>query len=242
MVMAICRSGWRADRSHGENLQADSLVPVNNSHGRAEMISHGRTDADGVWCVSVETGLDGTRACGVRAQDAVVLSMAMANVATQEKSMRARRYSIPVLAALLAACGSTVPVGAADEAPVSEAFTQSDAAGSPGQASARDVPFAEPTVSLPKPLIGLWAVSSDVCQSPDGEGWTRISENLLTGYEVALRPIEIKSVGEHAWTIESEENYLGTQFAMVRQTLSLGATLTVQPEGEQLERYLRCGE
>jgi hypothetical protein len=161
----------------------------------------------------------------------------------KEQAMRAWQYSIMVLAAVLAACGSSVTVDAVDEAPVSEAFTQADAAGSPGQASARDAPFAAPTVSLSKPLIGLWAVSSDVCQSPDGEGWIRITENLMTGYEVALRPIEIRSVGEHAWTIESEENYLGTQFAMVRQTLSLdGATLTVQPEGGQSEAYLRCGE
>ncbi len=130
----------------------------------------------------------------------------------------------------------------------SEALIQADAAGSLAQFSVttsgdiRDAPFGKPTVAFPKALIGLWAVSPGVCQSLDGEGWVRIATNLLTGYEVAVRPLEIRSVGANAWVIESEENYLGTQFAKVSQLISLNdSALTVWPEGGLLERYIRCG-
>ncbi|GAB3389707.1 hypothetical protein [Lysobacter fragariae] len=157
-----------------------------------------------------------------------------------------RLVLIALSALAFSACSQDHPV---QNRPVASGSTRAEAAGphdqasTPATAQVQAAPFDEPTIPFPQALFGLWAVSPDVCQSPDGEGRIRITANLLTGYEVALRPLEVKSVGASAWTIESEENYLGTQFAKVIQTISLdGGALIVQPEGEQVERYLRCGE
>lgn len=179
--------------------------------------------------------------------------------------MRSRRYSILVLVAVLAACGSSVPVGAiqvdAAQAPAQARVAEPATAGevnpklpgvdvhAPALMSTQEA--AQPTyVTYPRELHGHWVGTSVQCPRPDYAGDTElvleISSNEILGYEEIFRAVEVlpSSTSVASWRVETMidvgpsgvfEKYGPMIFTVINGELSVD-------NGQRVVRYKKCAQ
>ena len=149
-----------------------------------------------------------------------------------------RSTMIPIVAALLAACGPSEPVNRSEAVivPPPVAATPNGAAAPPAPAPASD----KPSAAIPAPFHGVYDASREACGRPS-DGRLTVTAGALRFHESIGTVRKVTAAGADAVTVEADYQGEGESWRNVRE-LRLGEggdSLAISGDGTTFVR-VRC--